>query len=185
MLGLGRRRAGIGTADDGAGMSRATEEVLFRAYRSSREGFARDAATRRGEGRGALRRETGLTDEVIEGWAVMLGREPGREMRLERRIALGDGGGGGRVGDRSEGEADGGTGEETEEGEGDGRGSGVTRGGRGRGRGRGRGGGNANASAGPTDERARRRKEANKSSRANHNRRDQRARKMARGGFAG
>lgn len=57
---------------------------------------------------------------------------------------------------------------------------GVPRGGRGRGRGN---------VAGPTGDKeteaARNRKEANKGSRANHNRRDQRARKMARGGFPG
>ncbi len=60
------------------------------------------------------------------------------------------------------------------------------RGGRGRGGGGGGRGGNV---AGPTGEKdteqARRRKEANKGSRANHNRRDQRARKMGRGGLPG
>lgn len=72
---------------------------------------------------------------------------------------------------------------------GPGRGQGPSRG-RGRGRGgggRGRGGGGAGGDvAGPADDRgtqiARQRKDAQKGSRANHNRRDQRARKMARGG---
>ena len=63
-------------------------------------------------------------------------------------------------------------------------------GGRARGRGgfpgRGRGRGNVAGPTGDKDtEAARRRKEASKGSRANHNRRDQRARKMARGGFPG
>jgi len=54
-----------------------------------------------------------------------------------------------------------------------------------RGRGRGRGRGNvAGPSGGETDV-ARQRKAANKGSSANHNRRDQRAKKMARGGFPG
>ena len=59
------------------------------------------------------------------------------------------------------------------------------RGGRG-GRGGGRGGSNV---AGPTDDKntqiSRQRKEANKGSTANHNRKAQRDKKMARGGFAG
>lgn len=58
--------------------------------------------------------------------------------------------------------------------------------GRGRGRGRARGGARGASVAGPSNDRAtqaaRQRKDANKSSVANHNRRDQRARKMARAG---
>ena len=58
--------------------------------------------------------------------------------------------------------------------------------GRGGGRGgRGLGGSASGPSSDPSTAAAQRRKEASKSSRANHNRRDQRARKMARGGFAG
>ncbi|KAL8949437.1 MAG: hypothetical protein Q9222_004460, partial [Ikaeria aurantiellina] len=43
------------------------EEALFRAWKRSPEVFGRDAATRRGQARGALKRETGMTDEAIEG----------------------------------------------------------------------------------------------------------------------
>ncbi len=61
---------------------------------------------------------------------------------------------------------------------------GFLRGQLGGGRGRGRERGNVAGPAGEADtEMARRRKEANKGSRANHNRKDQRDRKMARGGF--
>lgn len=59
---------------------------------------------------------------------------------------------------------------------------------RGRGRGRVRGGRGGNVADPANDggtEVARQRKDANKGSRANHNRRDQRARKMAKGGFPG
>lgn len=75
-----------------------------------------------------------------------------------------------------------------EDGGGGGGGGGRGRGGGGGGGGggRGRGGGNV---AGPTGEKeteaAKRNKEAHKGARANHNRRDARAKKMARGGFAG
>jgi len=157
------------------------EEALFNAYRASPGVFGRESATRRGAARVALRSETGLTDEAIEGWGVMLGRDAGRMRRLEARF------GGGRGGQRElmgtawrAGAAGSGT-EESDVG-----GGGGGRGGRGKGRGTARGrGGNV---AGPADEKAtqvaRLRKDANKASRANHNRRDQRARKMARGGFA-
>ncbi|KAL1620316.1 hypothetical protein SLS54_006100 [Diplodia seriata] len=172
-----------------------TEEALFRAYTVSKDAFGRDPATRRSSARQALRSETGMTDEAIEGWAIMLARDPRKLRRLEAKFATFDGrqtelattrwmdspaesgtdtdggGRGGRGGSR------GGAG---------GRGRGA------RGRGRGRGGGNAGgggAAAGPADEKttqvARQRKEANKSSRANHNRRDGRAKKMAKAGFPG
>ena len=125
-----------------------------------------------------------MTDEAIEGWAVMLAREPRRLKRLEVMSSMGTSAqqqtelarSAYREGLANEESA-------TEESDsGGGRGGYRDRGLRGRGRGRGRGGN----VAGPTDDKAtqiaRQRKDTNKSSRANHNRRDQRARKMARGG---
>ena len=169
------------------------EEALFNAYNMTPELFNRDAETRRGKPRAALRTETGMTDEAIEGWAIMVGRDPRRLKRLEAKFEVGFGGQ--RPPQRAlEGtawRADSGT-EGTEGTEDSDVGGGIrgVRGGRGRGRGsrggQGRGGGNV---AGPVDDQAtqvaRQRKDANKGSRANHNRRDQRARKMARGGFPG
>lgn len=167
------------------------EEALFNAYNMTPELFNRDAGTRRGKARAALRTETGMTDEAIEGWAIMVGRDPRRLKRLEAKFDMGLGGQ--RPPQRAlEGtawRADSGT-EGTEDSD---AGGGMTGGGRGvrsRGRGsrgaQGRGRGNV---AGPADDQAtqvaRQRKDANKGSRANHNRRDQRARKMARGGFPG
>jgi activating signal cointegrator complex subunit 2 len=161
------------------------EEALFRAFKMTPSVFDRDAATRRSKPRIALKEETGITDEAIEGWALMLSRDPRRMRRLEakfssfsvaqKELAL------------TPWKADRGD-PDTEESDGGGkadRGANIgsrDRGGRKRGRiGR---GGNV---AGPTGEKetdmARQRKEANKASRANHNRRDQRARKMARSGF--
>ncbi|KAL8713881.1 MAG: hypothetical protein Q9220_002027 [cf. Caloplaca sp. 1 TL-2023] len=162
------------------------EEAVFRALKTSPELFERDAVTRRGQARTALKSETGMTDEAIEGWAVMLGRDPRRLRRLEERYQ--GFGGTGQMQQRELARTgyQGGSGtEESDRGEG---GSSVrgARGGGFRGRGRGGGGGNVTGPAGEkATQVARQRKDAGKGSRANHNRRDQRARKMARGGFAG
>ncbi|KAF2481532.1 hypothetical protein BDY17DRAFT_326215 [Neohortaea acidophila] len=161
----------------------AMDALLFQAYKSSPEIFARGTDVRRTQPRQSLKMETGMTDEAIEGWAVMLQRDGKRLRKLEMEFS----GGGDFDGRQNEIAAtayrDGGT--ETEDsdagpagGRGRGGGRGGARGGRGRGNVAGPSG-DANTLA------AQRRKEANKGSRANHNRRDQRARKMARGGFAG
>ncbi|KAL8700127.1 MAG: hypothetical protein Q9224_001108 [Gallowayella concinna] len=157
------------------------EEALFRAYRMSPEVFERDSATRRGQARMALRSETGMTDEAIEGWGIMLGRDPRRLRRLEAKFEV-FGGQQQRQLDKTSFREGSGT-EESDRGEGS---SGRARGGGFRWRGRGARGGNV---AGPAEDRetqiARQRKDVNKGGRANHNRRDQRAKKMARAGFPG
>ncbi|KAH0493040.1 hypothetical protein TgHK011_007963 [Trichoderma gracile] len=188
-----------GTVDAGSsGQDQAdgNEELLFRAFQGDSGVFGRDAETRRSRARGKLRDETGMADEAIEGWAVMLQRNPAQRKRLEAkyawsgqqaqlertswRAAAGSG--------AEESDPDGGSSSRGGRG---GRARGGAGGGGGRGRGgggggRGRGGGNV---AGPTGEKetevARKNKEAHKGARANHNRRDARAKKMARGGFAG
>ncbi|KAK8222014.1 hypothetical protein M8818_000182 [Zalaria obscura] len=160
----------------------ANEEALWRAWKLDHATFGRSAEVRRCNPRQALKNETGMTDEAIEGWAVMLERDPRRLKRLEAKFGTWDGQ------QRDIGRSR----WVQEDEESDTGGSGAERGGfRGRGRGRGRGGGGRGRGnvAGPASERgtqqARDRKEASKGSRANHNRRDQRARKMARGGFPG
>ncbi|TQN69928.1 CUE domain-containing protein 3 [Colletotrichum shisoi] len=184
--------------EEADGQKDAIEETLYKAFQADPSVFDRQATTRRGPARGKLRLETGMADEAIEGWAVMLARNPGQKRRLEakyngaaaftgtqteilstawRASPAGSG--------AEESDPDGGSSSRGGRG---GRGRGV--GGRGRGRGGGgRGGGGGGSVAGPTGEKeteaARRRKEASKGSRANHNRRDQRAKKMARGGFPG
>ncbi|KAL8735531.1 MAG: hypothetical protein Q9166_000699 [cf. Caloplaca sp. 2 TL-2023] len=160
------------------------EEALFRAYKMSPEVFERDAATRRGKARIALRSETGMTDEAIEGWGIMLERDPRRMRRLEANFEMFRGQQ--RQLDRTSYREGSGT-EESDRGEGS-SGRGRGRGGpRGRGR-EGRGGAGGNV-AGPADEMgtqvARQRKDANKGGRANHNRRNQRAKKLAQAGFPG
>lgn len=137
--------------------------------------------------RTALKSETGMTDEALEGWAIMIARDPRRLRRLEAKFSLlAAGGSGGQRELAATSYHDSSAAEEDSDAvAGDSSRGGRGRGpGRHRGRGRGRGGGDV---AGPTGDRetqiARQRKDAGKSSRVNHNRRDQRARKMARGGF--
>lgn len=162
------------------------EETLFNAYNMSPDVFDRDADTRRGKVRAALKSETGMTDEAIEGWAIMIGRDPRKLKRLEAKFEANGGRQNALQGTAWKGDS--GT-----EGTEDSDAGGTLRGGRGgRGRGRGRGGGQSRGDgevAGEAGDKgtqvARQRKDANKGSRANHNRRDQRAKKMARGGFPG
>lgn len=163
------------------------DEPLFKAYKATPDVFGRDAATRRGNGRMKLKQETGMTDEAIEGWGLMLSRDTRQMKRLETKFST-FAGGQNSLAPTSWKASPAGSGTEDSDVDGGNRGRGGFRGraGRGRGGGRGRGSGNV---AGPTGEKdtevARHRKEANKGSRANHNRRDQRAKKMARGGFPG
>lgn len=162
--------------------------ALFTAYKSSPELFGRTFDVRRGQARAALKAETGMTDEAIEGWAIMLQRDPKRLNRLESQLGAFDGRQG-ALARTSYRESPGGT--ETEDSDAPGGRGGF--GGRGRGRGRGgrggRGGGRGGSVAGPSGDAstvaAQRRKEANKGSQANHNRKAQRGKKMARGGFPG
>ncbi|KAK1775893.1 hypothetical protein QBC45DRAFT_420938 [Copromyces sp. CBS 386.78] len=184
----------------GGGLSEATEAVLYEAWKTRPGVFGRDPETRRGRERKELKDKTELSDEMVEGFGVMINRDPGMKRRLERMF--GEGAFSGvqneiqttRWRDRGPGE-DGETDTDGDGGSGRGgyggpRGGGRGGGGRGRG-GRGgrggtsRGGGEAGGSGpqAPDSDIAKRRKEANKGSRANHNRRDQRAKKMARGGF--
>lgn len=174
------------------------EIKLYELYQSNPSLFGRDSATRRSQQRIALRKDTGMTDEAIEGWAMMLSRDPKRRSKLERSVAFSAGSGNpNRQADLpptsyrrpAPSEVAGGEGSEAESsgGRGSGRGRGRGRGGRGGGRGRGgpHGGGGTETpgSGGPSSALDKRRKDANKGSRANHNRRDQRAKKMARGGL--
>ncbi|PYH42678.1 ASCC2 family CUE domain-containing protein [Aspergillus saccharolyticus JOP 1030-1] len=181
------------TSRGGAGAAPEDNELaIYRAYKSNPALFGRDSATRRAQPRAALKRETGLTDEAIEGWAVMLARDPKRMKQLEDLalgFAPGQGGAGGlnqpvlaSTAYRKGAAAEDGDGDGERRGGGGGRGRG--RGGRGRGGG-GRGGGagdSASAGQGQNPAAARQRKEENKASRANHNRRQQRAKKVARAG---
>ena len=162
------------------------DEALFNAYRMTPELFNRDWNTRRGQPRATLKGETGMTDEAIEGWAIMLSRDPKRLGRLERVHEMG-GVSHQPTLDASSWRADSGTEGGEDNDMGGNRGRSRYRGGRGGTSGRGRRAGGA--VAGPAHEHdtqiARQKKDISKGARANHNRRDQRAKKMARGGFPG
>ncbi|KAG9555196.1 hypothetical protein KCU71_g15145, partial [Aureobasidium melanogenum] len=174
------RPDGEESRDTDTGNQGENEEALFRAWRMERGVFERSSEVRRSSARTALKNETGMQDEAIEGWAVMLGRDPRRLKRLEARYSAFSGAQpelertAYRDSEATE-DSDNGAG-----GRGGRGGRGRGRGGRGRGRG-GRGGGNP---AGPPSESntqaARQRKETRGS-----NRREGRARKMARAGFPG
>lgn len=159
-----------------------TDLKLYKHYEASPEAFGRSADVRRSAGRASLRKETGMTDEVIEGWAIMLQREPRRARKLAFEASRFDG----RQKEVASTAYREGRDTETEDSDTQTRSTRPSV----RGRGRGRGGAThgthaAGAPSEPSTAAAKRRKEANKSSRANHNRRNQRAKKMARGGFAG
>ncbi|KKY31476.1 putative cue domain-containing protein [Diaporthe ampelina] len=72
------------TAEDPANDN---EETLWRTYQSTPNAFERDQATRRGAARSKLKTETGMTDEAIEGWAVMLSRNANQKRRLEMKYS--------------------------------------------------------------------------------------------------
>ncbi|KAJ5668194.1 uncharacterized protein N7477_006764 [Penicillium maclennaniae] len=183
--------AGIDAEADAEAQTRRAADLdmtLFRAYKGNAALFARDSATRRSQPRATLKRDTNMTDEAIEGWAVMLARDPKRLAKLEDSLAVDAGGAGaGALNQpslpstsyrRPQRDDDSGDDGETEHGGSRGRG-----GGSGRGRGRGRGGrGRGGRPLEPDSAAAHQRKEQNKASRANHNRRQQRAKKIARGG---
>ncbi|KJX92175.1 CUE domain-containing protein, partial [Zymoseptoria brevis] len=61
------------------------DATLFAAYKANPELFGRTFNIRRSQARMAMKAETGMTDEAIEGWAIMLTREPGRLKRLEAK----------------------------------------------------------------------------------------------------
>ncbi|BGP02738.1 hypothetical protein RTBOTA2_002404 [Rhodotorula toruloides] len=70
------------TASRSSVYSPATVLTLESTYLRSPALFNRDAATRRGKERKALRDKTGLGDEQIEGWKVMLERDPKKLQKL-------------------------------------------------------------------------------------------------------
>ena len=64
------------------------EETLFQTWKTSPGLFGRDPTTRRSQARLALRSEIGMTDEAIEGWAIMLQRDPRNVKRLESKFSM-------------------------------------------------------------------------------------------------
>ncbi|KAH8108784.1 hypothetical protein DFH11DRAFT_1516412, partial [Phellopilus nigrolimitatus] len=143
------------------------------AYISNPKVFERDAETRRSKARADLKAQTGWSDEQIEGWRIMLERNPKKDKILQKHEFAGN-----RL--NADLPAAGPSSSRQHEGGGQ-----PGRGGRGRGRGRGgrgRGGGGSGSGTGGGDARERAWKDKNKSRQANHNRKRGHDRKMARGG---
>jgi len=159
------------------------EESLFKAWKANEEVFARDSKTRVSKVRQDLKRETGMSDEQIEGWAIMLKKDSRQQERLEKKFSASRTHGGNQTAlasSRWQGE----TPEDSEEGEsanaGRRMGQAHIRGNRGWGRGR--GGSTAGPAGDSSTQAARKRKEQGKGrGGASHNRREGRARKMGRG----
>ncbi|OJA17670.1 hypothetical protein AZE42_03005 [Rhizopogon vesiculosus] len=155
--------------EDGAPPPKPTPEtVLELAYIRDPELFNRDANTRRSKARSELKAQTSWSDEQIEGWKIMLERNPNKDKILQKHEFSGN-----RTVDFSATGNAGGSGPSSRGGD-----RGRGRGGRGAGRGRGRGRGTGDG--GDAKERAW--KDKNKASRGNHNRKRGHDKKMARGG---
>ncbi|KAF8552076.1 hypothetical protein OG21DRAFT_193376 [Imleria badia] len=117
------------------------ETKLELAYIRDPKLFDRDAETRRSKARADLKQQTGWTDEQIEGWRIMLERNPKKERILQKHEFSGN-----RIVNIP---IAGGTGDQVGGGQ---RGGARGRGGRGRGRGRGGGGSGGRSGAGEKNE---------------------------------
>lgn len=65
----------------------AHEAALFKAWKENPELFARDSKTRASNVRHLLKRETGMSDEQIEGWAIMLEKDRRMQNRLQDKYS--------------------------------------------------------------------------------------------------
>jgi activating signal cointegrator complex subunit 2 len=163
------------------------EEVLYAAWRGNTTIFARDSKTRISPVRQDLKRQTGMTDEQIEGWAIMLARDPAMQRRLQQKYSAVNTFRGNQLkvdstswrGSASaENSMDESDDPKTDTGDENAGSAGVSPSNSIRGRGRGRGGMSSHSDT-PSD-RGRGRGRG-RGGRANHNRREGRARKMGRG----
>ena len=165
------------------------EGTLFKAWKQNPEIFARDSRTRASNIRQQLKHETGLGDEQLEGWAIMLGKDKKMQDRLTTKYSSSTSfGGQQKILESTKWQASAST-ENSENESGPERsndarrmGQAGIRGHRNFGRGRGRGGG---STAGPADDnatqQARKRKEQGRGRGGANQRRDARAKKIGRG----
>ena len=63
------------------------DEILYSAWSSDSSLFTRDSKTRLAQPRQQLKSQTGMTDEQIEGWALMLSRDENLQVKLKQRFA--------------------------------------------------------------------------------------------------
>jgi activating signal cointegrator complex subunit 2 len=64
------------------------EETLFRAWKANPEIFSRDSKTRISTTRRQLNEEVGMTNEQIEGWAIMMTKDPKMADRLQQKYSI-------------------------------------------------------------------------------------------------
>lgn len=171
VIGSGEADGGpvLGGGRGGSSVISELDVELFKRHKSDPDVFTRAAHIRRSPRRMELKQTTGLTDEAIEGWALMLGRDEKRRRKLEDILFMGIPANNARQGDTTA--VEGGQGDHDDEG-GQVR-PGPSRGHDGRnrgGRGRGRGGGMPSTPS----------QRGRKTKQASHNRRDQHAKKMNR-----
>ena len=162
----------------------AHEQLLFRAWKTTPEVFARDSNTRISQPRRKLKAETGMTDEQIEGFAVMLGRDDANRSRQEKKYSSASRFGGTQHSLAStRWQANSGTATEEDESADEGPSSSSRGGFQARGRGsRGSRGSTTGQTHDPSTQAARRRKEQGRGrGGANHNRREGRAKKIGSG----
>ncbi|EAU91115.1 hypothetical protein CC1G_03283 [Coprinopsis cinerea okayama7 len=152
------------------------EYLIEQAYVADPSAFARDAATRRSKARAELIQKTGWSHEQIEGWAIVLERNPKKKDKILLKHEF-RGNVAGPLEPQSSSEPGRG-GHHRGRGRG-GRGGG--RGGRGGGGG-GQGGGQGEGSGSRGNARGRAWKDRNKATRANHDRKRGHDKKMARAG---
>ncbi|CAL1699245.1 unnamed protein product [Somion occarium] len=162
-----------GGSDEEEDGAKRPETILELAYIRDPKLFDRDGQTRRSKARADLKAQTGWSDEQIEGWRIMLERNPKKDSILRKHEFAGN-----QPGLPVPGTA----GSSQHRGRGRGRG-----GARGAGRGRGRGGhhgegasGGGRAEGGGARDRAW--KDKHKASRGNHSRKAGHDKKMARAG---
>uniref|UniRef100_V5ESH7 CUE domain-containing protein n=1 Tax=Kalmanozyma brasiliensis (strain GHG001) TaxID=1365824 RepID=V5ESH7_KALBG len=78
-----RRTTDDDEEDDEEEEARMRERVLLRHYvQHGSSAFSADASTRRSDGRQRLKQEAGMSDDLIESWAVMLDRNPRKDRLL-------------------------------------------------------------------------------------------------------
>ncbi|KDQ13293.1 hypothetical protein BOTBODRAFT_33626 [Botryobasidium botryosum FD-172 SS1] len=174
--------------DDHEGEAEAPKQsvdtILELAYIKDPKIFDRDAATRRSKTRADLKAQTSWSDEQLEGWRIMLDRNPKKDKILQKHEFSGnrplETPESGRPESRGAGPSHASRGRG---GHGRGGGGGGGGGGRGRGRGGNQGGGSgAEGGEGGSSAHDRAWKDKNKARNANHNRKRGHEKKMARGG---
>ncbi|KAJ2557349.1 hypothetical protein EV175_001395 [Coemansia sp. RSA 1933] len=85
-----KRKEGANAREASADPTKPWEEVLVRQFISDPKVLERNGASRKLPGRQALRTQTGLSDEQLEGWYIMFQRNPRQKSVLSKYEHLGN-----------------------------------------------------------------------------------------------